>query len=254
MKARASSSLAALSVAAALAAAASPAMAQVRLDNWLYYQDNYGDTARWQYRAKLWFPFDLGGGYSFTQRIDLPFYYTNASGPDNSGGDWKFGASDLFIEEILDGPDVARNFRLRASLRLVTPTGGQSPFGSDQWQIAPMFGVNWRLPEHGVTIAPYARYSYGFDERHSGVTTKRSWNLFPEVTFTLAESWSLILYPEQGITYNQRSRKWFVPAEANVSKRLSKQWELSVGGAVPIVDDDQSYRWLVQTRLRYFFQ
>ena len=32
-----------------------------------------------------------------------------------------------------------------------------------------------------------------------------------------------------------------------------KQWELSAGGAVPIVDDDQSYRWLVQTRLRYFF-
>jgi len=252
VRARASRSVAAVALAAALAAMTVPSAAQTRLDNWLFYQDNYGDTARWQYRAKLWFPFDLGGGWSFTQRVDLPFYYTNATGPDNSGG-WKFGASDFFIEEIIDGPDVARNFRWRGSLRLVFPTGGQSPFGSDQWQIAPMFGVNWRLPEHKMTIAPYVRYSHGFDARHDGVTTKRSWNLFPEVTFALNDSWSLVLYPEQGITYNERSHKWFVPAEANLSKRLGKQWEFSFGGAVPIVDDDKSYRWLVQTRLRYFF-
>src|SRR5678815_4203463 len=102
MRAAASTSVAALSLAAALAGAAPPATAQVRLDNWLYYQDNFGDTARWQYRAKLWFPFDLGGGYSFTQRVDLPFYYTDANGPANSGGGWKFGASDFFVEEILD--------------------------------------------------------------------------------------------------------------------------------------------------------
>jgi hypothetical protein len=43
-------------------------------------------------------------------------------------------------------------------------------------------------------------------------------------------------------------------ADANISKRLSKQWEYSVGAAVPIVDDDKSYRWLVQDRLRTFFQ
>ena len=248
----------ALVVAAALAAAAPAALAQwgaARVDHWLVYQDNFGDTARWQYKPKIFLPYKFGSGWTFTQRIDVPMFVTDAPGPDNEGGGWKFGLSDLYLEEIVDTPELAGGLRLRASLRVVFPTGGQAPFGADQWQVAPGVGVHWRLPDagRGVTFAPYARYFHGFDPRTSGIRTKRSWTLYPTATFGLDPKWSLVLWPEQGITYNRRSHKWFVPIEAMATYRISKPWEVSLGGAVPVNDDDRSYRWLVQGRLSRYF-
>ena len=78
----------ALVAAAALAAAAPAALAQwgaARVDHWLVYQDNFGDTARWQYKPKIFLPYKFGSGWTFTQRIDVPMFVTDAPGPDNEG-------------------------------------------------------------------------------------------------------------------------------------------------------------------------
>lgn len=239
-------------------ALALPAHAQwgtVRLDNWFYYQENYGDSARWQYRPRIFVPYAFGDGWTFTQRIDLPFYYTDATGPANPTGEWKFAPSDWFVEEIFDTPDVAKNFRFRTSVRLVFPTGGEAPFGADQWQVAPGAGFSWRLPElaNGVTVAPYVRYFWGFGALSPGVTTVRKWSIFPVVDFRLTERWTLSFYPEQGLSYNDRSDKWFVPIEAMLVNQVSKTWAYSFGGAYALVNDDRSYRWLVQARVSFFF-
>jgi hypothetical protein len=225
------------------------------LDNWFYYQDNYGNSARWQYQPRLLVPFALGDGWAFTQRVDVPFYYTNATGPKNPSGAWSFGISDMFIEEIFDTPETGKDFRFSTSLRLVFPTGGQAPFGADQWQVAPGVGFNWRLPDvwRSVTIAPYARYFFGFDPQSSGVTTVRTFNLFPTVIFGLAENWTVSLYPEHAIQYNDRTGKWFVPIEAMLTRRQSRAFEFAFGGAYAVVDDDPSYRWLAQVRLTLHF-
>jgi hypothetical protein len=246
-----------LALATALLGASAPAAAQmgtIRFDQWLFYQENFGDTARWQYRPRVFVPWTFGEGWTFTQRVDVPLYYTNASGPDNPSGEWKFGVSDMLVEEIFDTPEVTKNVKLRGSLRLVFPTGGQSPFGADQWQVAPGFGGNWKFPDvgHGLTFAPFARYFYGFNEG-AGVTTKRRWDIFPTLTVTLDKSWYLDFWPEQGMSYNIRSGKWFIPFEAMVGNRISKQWEYSFGGSWAVNDADQSYKWLLQGRLRYYF-
>ncbi|MCG6877117.1 MAG: hypothetical protein LJE97_18660 [Betaproteobacteria bacterium] len=230
-------------------------MGTIRFDNWLYYQQNYDDSVRWQYRPRVFVPFRIGGGWTFTQRVDVPFYYTDKTGPANTSGDYAFHVSDALVEEIFDTPDVAKNFRFRASVRLVFPTGGQSPFGSDQWQVAPGAGFNWRLPDllRGVTFAPYARYFFGFDPRSPGVTTVRRLDLFPTADFKLTGNWALSLYPEQGMSYNERSKKWFVPVEAMLVNQPSKKFAYAFGGAYALVDDDKSYRWLVEARLTFFF-
>jgi len=239
----------------ALPATAAAQMGTIRFDNWLYYQQNYDGSVRWQYRPRVFIPFAIGDGWTFTQRVDVPFYYTNKAGPANPSGDYDFHVADSYIEEIFDTPDVAKNFRLRTSLRLVFPTGGQSPFGSDQWQIAPGAGFNWRLPEvlRGVTIAPYARYFFGFDPRSPGVTTVRRLDLFPTVDFKLAGTWALSLYPEQGMSYNDRTNKWFVPIEAMLVHQLSKKLSYAFGGAYALARGDGSYRWLAEARLTFYF-
>jgi hypothetical protein len=73
------------------------------------------------------------------------------------------------------------------------------------------------------------------------------------MTFGLNEKWSLVLYPDQGITYNIRSGRWFVPVEAMLTNRVAKSWEYSVGGAYALVEDDRSYRWLLQGRLTFYY-
>jgi hypothetical protein len=244
-------------VTAAMHCASEPTQAQmgtVTLENWLYYQENYGASARWQYQPRLLMPFAFGGGWTFTQRIDVPFYYTNATGSANADGAWRFRTSDVFVEEIFDTPDIARNFSVRASVRLVAPTGGAAPFGSDQWQVAPGAGFTWKLPEalRGVTAAPFARYSFGFDPRSADIATIRKINLLPKVTFGLIEDWAVAVYPQQGIWYDVRTRQWFVPAEAMVAKRKG-QIEYAIGGAYAIVDDYPLYRWLIEARLTYSF-
>jgi hypothetical protein len=230
-------------------------MGTIRFDNWLFYQDNYDKSGRWQYRPRVLVPFAFGDGWTFTQRVDAPFYYTDKTGPANANGDWRFRLSDIFVEEILDTPDVAKNFRLRTSVRLVFPTGGESPFGSDQWQIAPGVGFNWRLPDvwRGVTVAPYLRYFYGFSEGSPGVTTNRRLDIFPSVDFKLDDKWTLALYPEQGMSYNYRSDKWFVPIEAMLVHQPAKTYAYAFGGAYALVEDDRTYRWLLQARLTFFF-
>ena len=230
-------------------------MGTIRFDNWLYYQQNYDDSIRYQYRARVFVPFALGDGWTFTQRVDVPFYYTDKQGPANTSGGYEFRLSDAFIEEIFDTPDVAKNFRLRGSVRLVFPTGGESPFGSDQWQVAPGAGFNWRLPDvgRGMTVAPYFRYFYGFDPGSSTVTTNRRLDIFPSVDFKLDDKWTLALYPEQGMSYNFRSNKWFVPIEAMLVNRPSKKFAYGFGGAYALAQGDGSYRWLLQTRLTFYF-
>lgn len=252
---------ASITLAAALVGAAPSAHAQmgtIRFDNWLFYQQNLdsSDSSRWQYRPRIFVPFALADGWTFTQRADLPLYYTNTGGPENPTAEWKFGVSDALVEEIFDSPDLTSNFRARTSLRIVFPTGGDAPFGADQWQAALGFGGTWRYPDlwGGTSFSPYARYFYGFHAASDKVTTKLSWNLFPTATFTLVPNWSLVLWPEQGITYNIRTQRWFVPLEAMVTNRVDKHVEWSAGGSWAANDNDKSYKWLFQSRLTYYFE
>jgi hypothetical protein len=79
-----------------LAAGEAPAqqLGTIRFDNWLYFQSNTDGSERWQYRPRVYIPFSLSGGWTFTQRVDLPVYYTDKVGPDNPTGEWKTGIGD----------------------------------------------------------------------------------------------------------------------------------------------------------------
>lgn len=249
---------AALLLIATLLVAPGRAFAQlgtIRFDNWLYYTDSFFDSSTVQYRPRVFVPFDFGGGWTFVQRADLPFYYTDAPGPANTGGGWDTGVGDFLIEEILTTPEVAPNVRFFGSARVVFPTGGEFPFGADQWQVAPAIGLIYSRPDvwRGMTLVPLARYHYGFDTRSPGVTEIRRLDLFPIAILGLAPAWSLHLYSENPISYNDRTHKWFVPLDVLVAHRVNKSFEFGVGGAVPIVDDDRFYRWLVQARLTFYF-
>ncbi len=121
----------------ASATAAAQQLGTIRFDSWLSYQRNDDGSARRQYDPRLFVPFDLQGGWIFTQRADLPVLYTDKVGSDNPAGGRKAGIGDWYVEEIVTTPELTKNLEMWASGRLVFPTGGASPFGSGQYQWAP---------------------------------------------------------------------------------------------------------------------
>jgi hypothetical protein len=227
--------------------------APIRFDNWLYFQRNIDDSERWQYRPRFYIPFDVGGGWTFTQRLDFPLYYTNKSGPENTDGGWKAGLGDWFAEETLGTPQLSKNTKASFGVRLVFPTGGLSPFGSGQYQWAPTAGISYALPDAGLTLAPLARYFMSFHASDDGAAKVRKLDLYPTLTQRIGEGWSLGLYVENPISYNDVTNKWFVPIDAMLIRRVSKGLEYAVGGAYAMVKDDPQYRSMVYGRLTIYF-
>lgn len=241
-----------LGLAASMDARAQPLDA-IRLDNWWYFQRNTDGSGDWQIQPRLFVPVELPRGWTFTQRIDLPVSYTDETGTGNPTGTWKAGIGDWFVEEIITTPELARNFRVWASMRFVFPTGGASPFGSGQYQWAPALGAIYALPERGVTFNPLARYFMSWHATAADASKIRKLTLFPTVSFAWPDNWSLAFYPENPISYNAVSRKWFVPIDLMLIKRLTKSVELGIGGAYALVDDDPLYRSIVYGRLTFYF-
>ncbi len=225
----------------------------VRFDNWLSYQRNTDQSGQWQYQPRFYIPFELSRGWTFTQRIDLPLSYTDEVGTDNPAGQWKAGIGDWFAEEILSSPELAPNLRMWASVRLVFPTGGASPFGSEQYQWAPALSMDYAMPEHGITLSPVARYFMSYHATAPGAGKIRKLDLYPIVTVALPDSWSLVTYPENGISYNEVTHKWFVPIDLMLIKRLTKATELGLGAAYALVKDDPLYQYILYGRLTFYF-
>ena len=69
----------------------------------------------------------------------------------------------------------------------------------------------------------------------------------------MPDSWSLVTYPENGISYNEVTHKWFVPIDLMLIKRLTKATELGLGAAYTLVKDDPLYRYILYGRLTFYF-
>lgn len=228
----------------------------VYVENWGYFQRNENGTNQWTYEPHLYVPYHFDNGATFTQRLDVPMIDTNATGPGNPGGGYSGGFGDVFIEEIFESPEIAKNLRLKASVRFVFPTGKQSPFGSSQYQWGPAAGFIYAIPDalQGVTLAPYVRYLSGFDPQYANVSEKRKLELYPAVTFALPERWSLLFYPDNPITYNEQKKTWFVPLDLMLARKVDKTLEYGLGGAWKLGNpNDPSYRYIIDARLIIYF-
>jgi hypothetical protein len=222
------------------------------LTNFAAFQKNDNGSGQWIYEPRLYLPYRFDNGWTFTQRVDVPLIYTNDSGPGNSGGGWSGGIGDVLIQESFTSPEIAKNLQVSASLRVLFPTGKQAPFGSSQYQWAPGAGLIYQMPDtwYGVTLAPFARYYFGFDPKYANVTETRELDLYPGAVFALPERWSLLLYPENPISYNEQSKTWFVPLDFMLARKVDKTLEFGIGGAWKLGNpSNPSYHYIIDARL-----
>lgn len=229
----------------------------IRLDNWGYLQENLNGSNQWQYRPRLFVPWVFGNGWIATLRTDVPMLYTNNTGPAKTEGGYSGGIGNIFFESILDTAQLQPNLTFRTSLRLVLKSPKGAPFGiGNQYQIAPGAGFTYRMPDalSGVTFSPYLRWLRGFNADAPGIQLVSTLQVIPAITFRLDERWSLALYPENPITYNFNTEKWFAPLDLLVLYRWRQNLEFAFGGATKIGNPSgATYDYIINGRVTFFF-
>lgn len=233
-----------------------PDAPKTRLETWFYYQENADGSGQYKLTEKVYLPLGVStGGWRFTGRVDVPFLETNKEGSGNPDGGWESHIGDSLTEFYVTTPPVAPDLTLGASLRLVWPTGGQPPFGAEQYQWAPSLSLNYRVPDlgYGMTLHPLARYFMSYHAASAGAAKIRKLELYPTVTFALPDRWFIALYPENPIVYNEITGQWFVPFEAMVGKDIAERLHLGFGGAVKLGGNDPQYQSLLEARVEWRF-
>lgn len=70
----------------------------------------------------------------------------------------------------------------------------------------------------------------------------------------LPARWSLLLYPDNPITYNRQNGTWFVPLDLMLARKVDRTLEFGIGGAVKLGHpSDPSYRYVIDGRLIVYF-
>jgi hypothetical protein len=229
---------------------------KTRAETWLDYQENADGSGQYKITEKVYLPLGVSAdGWRFTGRLDVPLLDTNKEGPANSAGDWQIHVGDILTELYATTPPVAPDLTLGASLRLVWPTGGPSPFGDGQYQWAPALYLSYRRPDlgYGMTFHPLARYFMSYHAATAGASAIRKLDLYPTVSFDLPDHGFIALYPENPIVYNEITHQWFVPFEAMAGKKISERLHVGFGGAVKLGGNDPQYQYLLEARVRWLF-
>jgi hypothetical protein len=205
-------------------------------------------------RLRLDHRIDLSQQSMVVLRSDLPLVAKDPITSSNPNGDYLYSLGDADIQAIF-----AYNFNSRwvagFGSRLIAPTGGDT-LGSGKWQIMPIAGLRYALPEvsSGSYFEPYARYDVSF----AGDPTKRNISnlqLAPLLTLRLPETWFISFYPSADIRVNfgdpvtGQTGRLFLPFDARVGRDLTDHIALSFEVGVPIIKDYPVYNVKAQVRV-----
>lgn len=217
-------------------------------------------------------PLDQGKSGLFYYRMDVPLTASDAAGRDNPSGDtYEFGFGDFLTQFIYVPPfEVSEDLPWDAfgfGAQLLWPTASKSILGSEKYQVAPLIGAKWNLPQisKGSWFTPAFRYFFDYADYGNGRNRDDISELAiqPQVYINTKEwGWPVDFvhfWAGQDIRINyesggtKSSGDMFVPFDVMFGKMLNKSTLVSVEFAAPIVNDYDLYDWLVEFRIGFFF-
>lgn len=130
------------------------------------------------------------------------------------------------------------------------------PFGNyGQWAVGPQ--LSWTLtPDEDSLLkvtdfSPLIRYMYSFDTKNNSFAVNpsqpslsRYFQIYPTVGFQLSPKTMLRIWDENGMAYNPASGGWFVPLDAMVTHRLTKNLVLAIGASKQLFQTYKQYDWM----------
>jgi hypothetical protein len=201
---------------------------------------------------------DLSSQWQLVFRGDLPYVAKNPISDSNPDGGYLCGLGDADIQGALIQQFDDR-WKAGAGVRFIAPTGG-STFGSGKWQVEPVAGFRYALPEisHGSYSEPVARWEYSF----TGDPTRKKINNLqfgPMINFSLPDRWFFTLYPSTDIRWNfgdavtGQTGRLFLPFDFQIGKKFSDLFNVSLEISIPIVKQYPVYNFMTALKLNLTF-
>jgi hypothetical protein len=197
---------------------------------------------------------DLAPLWILALRSDLPLLAKNPITSDNPNGDYiqGLGAADFQAALI---HNVNQRWAIGFGARLIAPTGGDN-LGSGKWQIMPVAGLRYALPEINSSsyFEPIVRYDVSF----AGDPTKKNISnlqFAPTFNLGLPDRWFVTFYPSADIRINfgdpitGQTGRLFLPFDARIGRKLEENAAISFELGVPIIKDYPVYN--IKTQLRF---
>ena len=101
---------------------------------------------------------------------------------------------------------------------------------------------------------------YSFDTKSNSFTVNpgqpplsRYLQIFPTVGFELSPSTMLRFWDENGMAYNAAGGGWFVPLDAMVTHRLTKDLVVALGASKQLLQTYPQYNWTAYGKVSFNF-
>jgi Putative MetA-pathway of phenol degradation len=196
----------------------------------------------------------LSPDWQLALRGDLPFLAKNPLNSGNPNADYLYGVGDADVQAALIH-DIDARWKAGFGARLIMPTGDDN-LGSGKWQVMPIVGARYSMPEvgYGMYFEPLLRYEVSF----AGDPSRKSINnlqFAPEVNFSLPDGWFFALYPEPDIRWNfgppatGQTGRLFLPFDGRVGRKFTKTLTVSLEVGVPIVNQYPVYDFKTELRV-----
>jgi hypothetical protein len=191
-------------------------------------------------------------------RTDLPLVMENPITSDNPDGSYVSGLGDADFQAALIHDFDAR-WAAGAGARLIAPTGAED-ISSEKWQIMPLAGARYMLPEisNGSYALLLARYdvSFGGDPSKKNISNLQ---LAPTLDIELPDRCFLTLYPSADIRVNYgdpvtgQTGRLFLPLDFSVGRKFENDLVLSLEVGIPLIKDYPVYDFKTIARINYLY-
>ncbi|MDR3467044.1 MAG: transporter [Xanthobacteraceae bacterium] len=203
---------------------------------------------------------DLPGPWKLALREDLPFDAKNPVSAANPSGEYVNGIGDVHAQAVLIREIDAR-WTIGFGTRLYAPTGDSSlGLGSGKWQIMPVVGVRYAMPE--ISDGSYFEPQLWYDQSFAGDPSKKNISnlrFAPVWRIALPDRWFVTFYPSPDIRVNYgdpifgQTGRLFLPFDFQLGRKLADNLTVSLELSVPIIKDYPVYDFKTAARLNLTF-
>jgi hypothetical protein len=210
-------------------------------------------------RTDLWT--GLAQGWKLYGRVDLPLVYANdVPSSSNPKGHAKFGVGDLLTEAAIILPPPTPRLGYGFGVRAVWPTAGLDEAGKGKYQIGPLVGLRYSLPEisPGSFVLIELRYQNSIASRNHNKARPalNQLNVQPKLNVSLPSAWFVTLFASKNIEINfADGGKVFVPLDLMVGRKFGDKLIASVEYSRGLLHDRgfEPYEWQLEGRFGYHF-
>lgn len=228
------------------------------LEFWGYHDYQGGGDFQNTLKIRYYNPIEVGDWLGRI-RIDSSINSNYGLGMPGSSSSQYSAGNTMVTVWGQDRYSLLRSFGALVGARVVFPFGNNG-----QWAVGPQ--LSWSFTPEIDTIlrvtdfSPLIRYMYGFDAKNNSMAAnpsqpplQRNLQLYPTVGFKLSSNTMVRFWDENSIVYNSAGGGWFVPIDAMITHRLTKNLVFAVGASKQLVQTYQQYNWSTYAKVSVNF-